>query len=129
MQELKAKVAVITGAAEGIGKAIAVAAAAEGMRLVLADIHQELLDKTVTELRQNGAEVIGVVTDVSKENEIQNLADQAYAQFGKCIYSSTMQVSLLLNRLGKRLPKIGSGSWELTSTASPMQFVFLYRVC
>lgn len=104
MQELKAKVAVITGAAEGIGKAIAVAAAAEGMRLVLADIHQELLDKTVTELRQSGAEVIGVVTDVSKENEIQNLADQAYAQFG--------QVHLLVNNAGVAFAK---SAWETTA--------------
>lgn len=104
MQDLKAKVAVITGAAEGIGKAIAVAAAAEGMRLVLADIYQELLDKTVTELRQNGAEVIGVVTDVSKENEIQNLADQAYAQFG--------QVHLLVNNAGVAFAK---SAWETTA--------------
>ncbi|MBR7747796.1 SDR family NAD(P)-dependent oxidoreductase [Undibacterium baiyunense] len=104
MQDLKAKVAVITGAAEGIGKAIAVAAAAEGMRLILADIHQELLDKTVTELRQSGAEVIGVVTDVSKENEIQNLADQAYAQFG--------QVHLLVNNAGVAFAK---SAWETTA--------------
>lgn len=104
MQDLKAKVAVITGAAEGIGKAIAVAAAAEGMRLVLADIHQELLDKTVSELRQAGAEVIGVVTDVSKEVEIQALADQAYAQFG--------HVHLLVNNAGVAFAK---SAWETTA--------------
>lgn len=104
MQDLKAKVAVITGAAEGIGKAIAVAAAAEGMRLVLADIHQELLDKTVSELRQTGAEVIGVVTDVSKEAEIQALADQAYAQFG--------HVHLLVNNAGVAFAK---SAWETTA--------------
>lgn len=104
MQDLKAKVAVITGAAEGIGKAIAVAAAAEGMRLVLADIHQELLDKTVSELRLTGAEVIGVVTDVSKENDIQALADQAYAQFG--------HVHLLVNNAGVAFAK---SAWETTA--------------
>lgn len=104
MQDLKAKVAVITGAAEGIGKAIAVAAAAEGMRLVLADIHQELLDKTVSELRQTGAEVIGVVTDVSKEAEIQALADQAYAQFG--------HVHILVNNAGVAFAK---SAWETTA--------------
>lgn len=104
MQDLKAKVAVITGAAEGIGKAIAVAAAAEGMRLVLADIHQELLDKTVSELRQAGAEVIGVVTDVSKEVEIQALADQAYAQFG--------HVHLLVNNAGVAFAK---SAWETSA--------------
>ncbi|MBC3833321.1 SDR family NAD(P)-dependent oxidoreductase [Undibacterium amnicola] len=104
MQELKAKVAVITGAAEGIGKAIAVAAAAEGMRLVLADISDTLLNNTVQELRQTGAEVIGVVTDVAKESDIQTLADQAYAQFG--------QVHLLVNNAGVAFAK---SAWETTA--------------
>lgn len=104
MQELKAKVAVITGAAEGIGKAIAVAAAAEGMRLVLADISDTLLNNTVQELRETGAEVIGVVTDVAKESDIQTLADQAYAQFG--------HVHLLVNNAGVAFAK---SAWETTA--------------
>ena len=104
MQELKGKVAAITGAAEGIGKAIAVAAAAEGMRLVLADISDTLLNNTVQELRQTGAEVIGVVTDVAKESDIQTLADQAYAQFG--------HVHLLVNNAGVAFAK---SAWETTA--------------
>lgn len=104
MQELKGKVAVITGAAEGIGKAIAVAAAAEGMRLVLADISDALLNSTVQELRETGAEVIGVVTDVAKESDIQTLADQAYAQFG--------HVHLLVNNAGVAFAK---SAWETTA--------------
>jgi NAD(P)-dependent dehydrogenase (short-subunit alcohol dehydrogenase family) len=104
MQELKGKVAVITGAAEGIGKAIAVAAAAEGMRLVLADISDALLNSTVQELRANGTEVIGVVTDVAKESDIQTLADQAYAQFG--------HVHLLVNNAGVAFAK---SAWETTA--------------
>ena len=104
MQELKGKVAVITGAAEGIGKAIAVAAAAEDMRLVLADISDTLLNNTVQELRQTGAEVIGVVTDVAKESDIQTLADQAYAQFG--------HVHLLVNNAGVAFAK---SAWETTA--------------
>ena len=104
MQELKGKVAVITGAAEGIGKAIAVAAAAEDMRLVLADISDTLLNNTVQELRQTGAEVIGVMTDVAKESDIQTLADQAYAQFG--------HVHLLVNNAGVAFAK---SAWETTA--------------
>jgi NAD(P)-dependent dehydrogenase (short-subunit alcohol dehydrogenase family) len=104
MQELKGKVAVITGAAEGIGKAIAVAAAAEGMQLVLADISAELLNNTVQELRQTGVEVTGVVTDVAKESDIQALADQAYAQFG--------HVHLLVNNAGVAFAK---SAWETTA--------------
>lgn len=103
MQELTGKVAVITGAAEGIGKAIAIAAAAEGMKLVLADISAESLAHSVAELRQNGSEVIGVVTDVSQEAAIMHLADQAYTQFG--------HVHLLVNNAGVAFTK---SAWETT---------------
>lgn len=104
MQELKGKVAVITGAAEGIGKAIALAAAAEGMKLVLADISAEMLDKTVTELRDTGTEVIGVVTDVAQESAILTLAEKAFTQFGK--------VHLLVNNAGVAFTK---SAWETTA--------------
>jgi len=104
MQELKGKVAVITGAAEGIGKAIALAAAAEGMKLVLADISAETLDKTVTELRDAGCEVIGVVTDVAQESAILALAERAFTQFGN--------VHLLVNNAGVAFTK---SAWETTA--------------
>lgn len=104
MQELKGKVAVITGAAEGIGKAIALAAAAEGMKLVLADISTDMLDKTVAELRAAGNEVIGVVTDVAQESAIQALAEQAFSNFGN--------VHLLVNNAGVAFTK---SAWETTS--------------
>ncbi len=104
MQELNGKVAVITGAAEGIGKALAVAAVAQGMRLVLADINQELLASTVQELSDAGAEVIGVVTDVSQESAIQHLADQAYARFG--------HIHLLINNAGVAFAK---SAWETSA--------------
>lgn len=104
MQELKKKVAVITGAAEGIGKAIALAAANEGMRLVLADISAEQLDKTVNQIRQSGASVIGVVTDVALEHEVQALADRAYAEFGN--------VHLLVNNAGVAFAK---SAWETSA--------------
>ena len=63
MQNLKNKVAVITGAAEGIGKAITIRAAAEGMKLVLADINAEKLQATVAEFEAQGVEVIGQRVD------------------------------------------------------------------
>ena len=92
MKELNNKVAVITGGAEGIGKAIAQSAAKRGMKLVLADINAERLQATVTEFEQQGFDVLGVVTDVSKEAAIQHLADQAYARHGA--------VHLLVNNAG-----------------------------
>lgn len=104
MKDLKNKVAVITGAAEGIGKAIAVAAAAQGMKLVLADISASKLDATVAELKAQGTEVLGVVTDVAQEAAVQNLADQAFAQFGN--------VHLLVNNAGVAFTK---SAWETTA--------------
>lgn len=104
MKDLKNKVAVITGAAEGIGKAIAVAAAAQGMKLVMADISASKLDATVAELKAQGTEVLGVVTDVAQESAVQNLADQAFTQFGN--------VHLLVNNAGVAFTK---SAWETTA--------------
>ncbi|HQY47999.1 MAG TPA: SDR family NAD(P)-dependent oxidoreductase, partial [Usitatibacteraceae bacterium] len=74
--------AVITGAAEGIGRAIAEEAAERGMRLVLADIDAARLEATVAALRATGAEVEGLRTDVSKAAEVDALADFAFSRFG-----------------------------------------------
>ncbi len=104
MKDLHNKVAVITGGAEGIGKALAQAAAQRGMKLVLADISAERLNATVNEFEQQGYEVLGVVTDVAKEAAIQHLADQAYARFGA--------VHLLVNNAGVAVAK---SAWETTA--------------
>ncbi len=104
MKDLNNKVAVITGAAEGIGKAIAVAAAAQGMKLVLADISANKLDATVQEFKTNGIAVIGVVTDVASEAAIEHLANQAFNEFGN--------VHLLVNNAGVAFTK---AAWETTA--------------
>lgn len=101
MQELQGRVAVITGAAEGIGKAIAQRAAAEGMRLMLADIDPERLGATVAELSAAGAEVDGRRVDVSRADEVAALADAAWARFGA--------VHLLVNNAGVALAR---SAWE-----------------
>ena len=82
MQDLKGKTAVITGGASGIGLASARAMAAEGMRVVLADIEQAALDTAVAEIASLGAEVIGIQTDVGELDQVQHLADQSFAHFG-----------------------------------------------
>lgn len=104
MKDLNNKVAVITGAAEGIGNAIAVAAAAQGMKLVLADISANKLDATVQEFKTNGIAVIGVVTDVASEAAIEHLANQAFNEFGN--------VHLLVNNAGVAFTK---AAWETTA--------------
>lgn len=77
MQDLAGKVAVVTGGASGIGRAIARRLVAEGMTVVLADIEQQALDAAATEI---GA--IGIRTDVTAFDSMQALADEVRRRFG-----------------------------------------------
>ncbi|WP_375739418.1 SDR family oxidoreductase [Pseudomonas boanensis] len=92
MNRFENRVAVITGAASGFGKAFAEKAADLGMRLALADIQAEALETVVNGLKARGAEVIGLRTDVSSPAQVQALADAALEQFGA--------VHLLFNNAG-----------------------------
>jgi NAD(P)-dependent dehydrogenase (short-subunit alcohol dehydrogenase family) len=82
MEQLEGRVAVVTGAASGIGRALAGRFAAEGMRVVLADVEQEPLEVAVAEIRDGGAEAVGVHADVSRADDVQALADATIANFG-----------------------------------------------
>lgn len=103
MKDLQGKVAVITGAAEGIGKAIARKAAGDGMKLVLADIDGSALDALTAELTEAGVECLPLRTDVSKAGEVDALADAAYEQYGA--------VHLLVNNAGVAIART---AWETT---------------
>lgn len=82
MDTFSGKTAVVTGAASGIGLAMAERFAAEGMRVVLADIEQAALDAAVERIVATGARAIGVVTDVSKADDVAALAQCAQREFG-----------------------------------------------
>lgn len=101
MKEFKGKVAVITGSASGMGRAVAERAAREGMKVVLADVEQKALDKAESELKATGADVLAVRTDVSKPEALQELAKRTLDRFGA--------VHLLHNNAG-----VGGGAafWE-----------------
>jgi len=83
MRDFAGRVAVVTGGASGIGRAIAERLAREKMRLVLGDVEQSALDGTVSALRAGGAEAIGVVTDVTRFESVQALEQAAVAKFGR----------------------------------------------
>src|SRR4051794_605221 len=77
-------VAVVTGAASGIGRALAERLIDAGMRVVLADVGEDRLQQTCDELRALGGEVVGVRTDVADPDALERLADAAYA-FGDSV--------------------------------------------
>jgi NAD(P)-dependent dehydrogenase (short-subunit alcohol dehydrogenase family) len=83
VDELRDKVAVITGGASGIGFASAAALARERVKLVLADIEGEALGAAVAKLRAGGAEAIGVATDVTSRAAVEALADAAWQHYGR----------------------------------------------
>lgn len=84
MQEFAGKVAVVTGAASGIGAGMAQRFAREGMRVVLADVERGPLDATAAAIAATGAKVLAVQTDVSQAEQVQALADRTWAEFGGC---------------------------------------------
>jgi NAD(P)-dependent dehydrogenase (short-subunit alcohol dehydrogenase family) len=92
MQEFKGKVAVVTGAASGIGRGIAERCVREGMKVVLADIDEANLSKAETELKTSGGTLLAVKTDVSQRSDVERLARRALEAFG--------QVHLLCNNAG-----------------------------
>ncbi|MES5482601.1 SDR family NAD(P)-dependent oxidoreductase [Bradyrhizobium sp. INPA03-11B] len=83
MRELAGKAAFVTGAASGIGLAMATAFAREGMKVMLADIETGALDKAVDALRAGGADVRGVVCDVADPGSVDGAAQASFLAFGK----------------------------------------------
>jgi 3-hydroxybutyrate dehydrogenase len=79
---LQDKVAVITGAASGIGKEIAIAFAREGAKIVVADLNQKAADATAAELDPAGRRALGVAMDVANEDQVNAGIDKAIATFG-----------------------------------------------
>jgi NAD(P)-dependent dehydrogenase (short-subunit alcohol dehydrogenase family) len=80
---LKGRTAVVTGAASGIGRALALLLAREGARIVLGDLDEAGMADVVGAIRAHGGEAIAVPTDVSELAQVQGLADRAFATFGK----------------------------------------------
>jgi NAD(P)-dependent dehydrogenase (short-subunit alcohol dehydrogenase family) len=82
MKDFAGKVAVVTGAASGIGLGLATRFAQEGMRVVLGDVEAPALEAAVTRLRQQEYDVLGVVTDVTSLASVEALRDKAVEAYG-----------------------------------------------
>lgn len=103
MKEFAGKVAVITGGASGIGRGIAEWCVRAGVKVVLADIDEEVLSKAGEELKALGGTVLCVKTDVSKRGDVESLARRAFDAFGG--------VHLLFKNAGVAA---GGTPWEAT---------------
>jgi len=103
MKNLKGGVAVVTGGASGLGRAIAEEAARRGMKLVIADVEAGAMEQAVADLRAGGGEAIGVLTDVTSAASVEALAVATEQHFGPA--------NLLFNNAG-----VASGGpiWEST---------------
>ena len=108
MQNLINKVAVISGGTSGIGLAIANELAKEGVKLILIGMDPHKAIRAESELKRNGAEVIALQCDVTKQSEIDSLVALAYDTFGK--------VDILINNAGVgqagMLHEITEADWD-----------------
>jgi NAD(P)-dependent dehydrogenase (short-subunit alcohol dehydrogenase family) len=103
MKDFKGKVAVITGAASGIGFGLAERCAQEGMKVVLAGINEDTLKKAEKDIKKNGSTTLVVKTDVSKAEDVKKLAEKTMDTYGA--------VHLLFNNAGVL---VLSTTWEST---------------
>ena len=105
VKEFAGRVAVVTGAASGIGRAIAERCVVEGMQVVLADVEPGALDRVADDLRRQGGEVMPVLTDVSHAESLEALERQTRQRYGK--------VHVLFNNAGVLGGRPGA-IWEAT---------------
>lgn len=104
MQSFKDKVVVVTGGASGIGKSLARAFLGEGAKVVISDVEQGALDRTASELSAQGGALRAIVTDVSKPDSVNALADAVFEEFGAC--------HVLCNNAGVSVPN--NNVWDTT---------------
>lgn len=90
--KLQDKVAVVTGAGSGMGKAIATLYAQEGAKVVVSDINEESAQAVVNDIKARGGEAIVVLANVAKEEDVQNLIDTTVSTYGT--------VDILVNNAG-----------------------------
>ena len=123
MQKLQGKVAVVTGAGSGMGKSIAILFAAEGAQVIAADINQESINAVVGEICKAGGKAKAVISDVTKEEDVQNMIDESVNTYGT--------LDILVNNAGimdnfAPAEKITDQVWEkvfAVNTTGPMRTI------
>lgn len=90
--KLEGKVAIVTGASAGIGEATAIALALEGAKVVLAARRGDRLEALAQRIADSGGEALPIITDITDENQVQNLVQKTNAEFGR--------IDILVNNAG-----------------------------
>ncbi|MCZ6871346.1 MAG: SDR family NAD(P)-dependent oxidoreductase [Gammaproteobacteria bacterium] len=110
MENLKDSVAVVTGAGDGMGRAMSLAFAAQGAHLVLADIDRQRLERVEAEAQQFGVEVLTTLTDVSDAEAVQAMADATYERFERC--NVLCNNAGVVSSLGTPIKDLGLDAWD-----------------
>jgi len=111
-QSLMDKVALVTGASSGIGRATAVALAHEGAKVAVADINQQGGDETVAMIRQDGGEAAFIRCDVSVAHEIEAMVNETVSRYGRL--DCAVNNAGIASPSGGRIHEHPEGSWDLT---------------
>jgi len=104
---LKGKIAIITGAGQGLGQAFALKYAESGAALLLADINFKKVAQTADQIKQNGGKAVPFQTDISDVNQTEKMAEKVMSEFGR--------VDILLNNAGitKGIGRIKWNEWPI----------------
>lgn len=105
MRDFSEKVAVVTGGASGVGRAIAAQLASEGAKVVIADVDEESISKTRDELASKGLAVDGMEVDVARAESVDALAKRVFANYGN--------VHLLFNNAGVGIKEAKRRIWTI----------------
>ncbi len=109
MERLPGKVAIITGAGQGLGRSTALRFAAEGARVVVADVNSDTAHNTVTEIKSAGGDAVAVIADVSVSDDVEKMVAVTLADYGR--------VDILVNNAamfgsGKHIAEIEENEWD-----------------
>jgi len=127
---VEGKVAIVTGAGRGIGKAIALVLAEAGADIAVVDFRKALAEETAEEIRQLGRKALAIPTDVTQEDQVRRTVEQTLSQFGK--------IDILVNNAGISsgmrpvvfVPGIKFPGWELAGDEwdKPITLEWWHRV-
>jgi NAD(P)-dependent dehydrogenase (short-subunit alcohol dehydrogenase family) len=109
MKRLEQRIAIVTGAGQGIGRAIALGLAREGARVAIADINEECANTVKNEIEVAGGSALAICTDVSNENSVESMVEKSLKEFRR--------VDILVNNAGifptSPVEEMSEEDWDL----------------